>query len=47
MAELCARYGSAGGIGYKWLARFEEEGRQGLAIGSREPHHCRTESATR
>ena len=40
MAALCARYGVSRRIGYKWLARYEEEGRRGLADRSRAPHHC-------
>ena len=28
MAELCARYGISCRIGYKWLARYAEEGRR-------------------
>jgi transposase len=40
MAELCARYGVSRRIGYKWLARFAEEGRRGLANRSRAPHSC-------
>lgn len=40
MAELCARYGVSRRVGYKWLARFEEEGRRGLQDRSRAPHHC-------
>ena len=40
MSELCARYGISRRIGYKWLARFEEEGRRGLKDRSRAPHHC-------
>ena len=40
MAALCARYGVSRRIGYKWLARYEEEGRPGLADRSRAPHHC-------
>ena len=38
--ELCARYGISRKTGYKWLDRFEEEGRRGLADRSRAPHHC-------
>ena len=30
MSELCARYGVSRRIGYKWLARYEAEGRRGL-----------------
>ena len=40
MAELCARYGISRRIGYKWLRRFEEEGKRGLANRSRAPHAC-------
>ncbi len=38
--ELCARYGISRKTGYKWLERFEEQGRRGLADRSRAPHHC-------
>ena len=38
--ELCARYGISRKTGYKWLDRFEEYGRRGLADRSRAPHHC-------
>jgi transposase InsO family protein len=40
MSELCARYGVSRRVGYKWLARYEEEGRRGLHDRSRAPHHC-------
>ena len=40
MAELCDRYGISRKTGYKWLARYAEEGRQGLGDRSRAPHHC-------
>lgn len=40
MAELCARYGVSRRIGYKWLTRFAEEGKRGLADRSRAPHSC-------
>lgn len=40
MTELCARYGISRKTGYKWLDRFEEQGRQGLTDRSRAPHHC-------
>ncbi len=30
MSELCARYGGSRQIGYKWLARYEAEGRAEL-----------------
>ena len=40
MAALCARHGVSRRIGYKWLARYEEDGRRGLGDRSRAPHHC-------
>lgn len=40
MSELCARYGVSRRIGYKWLVRFAEEGKRGLAERSRAPHSC-------
>ena len=40
MSERCARYGISRRVGYKWLARYEEEGRRGLRDRSRVPHHC-------
>ena len=40
MSELCARYGVSRRIGYKWLARFAEDGRRGLTDRSRRPHTC-------
>jgi transposase-like protein len=40
MSELCARYGISRRVGYKWLARYKEEGRRGLRDRSRAPHHC-------
>jgi hypothetical protein len=39
-SELCARYGVSRRIGYKWLERFEAEGRPGLTDRSHAPHHC-------
>lgn len=38
--ELCARYGISRKTGYKWLARYHEEGRRGLQDRSHAPHHC-------
>jgi len=29
ISELCARYGVSRRVGYKWLARYDEEGRRG------------------
>ncbi len=38
MAELCARYGVSRRIGYKWLAHFAEEDKNGLRDRSRKAH---------
>jgi len=38
--ELCARYGVSRKTGYKWIERFEVEGRHGLADRSRAPKTC-------
>ena len=47
MAELCARHGVSRPTGYKWIARYAEEGRRGLGDRSRAPHTCpHTLSAT-
>lgn len=40
ISELCARYGVSRRIGYKWLARYDADGRRGLVDRSRAPHHC-------
>ncbi|MGH7753046.1 MAG: helix-turn-helix domain-containing protein, partial [Gemmatimonadales bacterium] len=40
MTELCERYGISRKSGYKWLARFAEDGRRGLRDRSRAPHRC-------
>ena len=40
MSELCARYGVSRRVGYKWLERYEQEGRRGRQDRSRAPHHC-------
>jgi transposase InsO family protein len=47
MSELCARYGVSRRIGYKWLARYDAEGRRGLVDRSRAPHHCPHKVASR
>jgi putative transposase len=39
-AELCERYGVSRKTGYKWIARYEREGPDGLGERSRAPHHC-------
>ena len=46
MTELCARYGVSRKTGYKWLARFDAAGRQGLRDQSRAPHRCPHRMAT-
>jgi transposase InsO family protein len=40
MVELCERYGVSRTTGYKWLERYAEMGRRGLADQSRAPHSC-------
>src|SRR5258708_8730193 len=40
MSELCERYGISRKTGYKWLERFEEDGKRGLGDRSRAPKHC-------
>lgn len=40
MSALCARYGVSRRIGYKWLARYDTEGRPGLVDRSHAAHHC-------
>jgi len=40
MVELCERYGVSRKTGYKWVARYESEGADGLGERSRAPHHC-------
>ena len=40
MTELCARYGVSRRIGYKWLARFNDGDKRGLANRSRRPDTC-------
>lgn len=40
MSALCERYGISRKTGYKWLGRFEAEGRAGLSDRSHAPRHC-------
>lgn len=47
MSELCARYGVSRRVGYKWLARYEEDGRHGLVDRDRSPHTCPHRTAPR
>jgi transposase InsO family protein len=38
VSELCRRFGVSRSNGYKWLSRYEAEGRSGLEERSRRPH---------
>jgi transposase InsO family protein len=38
--ELCERAQVSRKTGYKWVARYDAEGRAGLGDRSRAPHHC-------
>jgi putative transposase len=40
MSELCARYGISRKSGYKWLARYDKEGSDGLGDRPRIAHTC-------
>ena len=40
MAEVCHRFGVSRQTGYKFLKRFQREGRRGLAERSRRPRHA-------
>jgi len=39
MTDLCDQYGISRKTGYKWVGRYEAEGRAGLVDRSRRPHH--------
>ena len=39
MAQVCAAFGISRDCGYKWLARYERAGVEGLKDRSRAPHH--------
>jgi transposase-like protein len=43
MTEFCARYGVSRRVGYKWVARFQEDGKRGLTDRTRRPHTCPTQ----
>jgi len=45
MSALCRRYGISRTAAYKWLARYQGEGAQGLADRSRCPHHSPRQTA--
>jgi len=40
MTELCLRFQISRRVGYKWIARYDAEGRAGLQDRSRAPHYC-------
>ena len=40
MTELCARYGVSRKTGYKWLGRYDAQGRAGLWDRSHAPRQC-------
>lgn len=44
--ELCRRFKIAAKTGYKWLARHEQAGTEGLKDRSRRPHHSPGRSST-
>ena len=46
MTELCRQYGISRKTGYKWLARFEERGIEGLVDESRRPRTSPLETTT-
>jgi transposase InsO family protein len=46
MSELCRRYGISRDKGYKWLERYEAEGRAGLADRSRRPRSSPSRSSS-
>jgi len=47
MAELCRRFGVSRKTGYKWLARYEEAGMEGLQDLSRVPHQHPSQVASK
>jgi transposase InsO family protein len=51
MTELCARYGISRRVGYKWLARYEAEGVDGLVdqrrVAKTHPHRMADDVAAR
>ena len=40
VAELCRRHEISRKTGYKWIARYEREGPEGLEDRSRRAHDC-------
>jgi len=42
---LCRKYGISRKTGYKWLARYQQEGESGLSEHSRRPQHSPTRTA--
>lgn len=47
VTDLCAQYGISRKTGYKWIARFEQTGIDGLNERSRRPEHNRTQTPYR
>ena len=47
ITELCGRFGISRKTGYKWLARYEDEGPRGLLDQSRRPRTCPHETPLR
>jgi transposase-like protein len=46
VAELARQYGISRKTAYKWIARFEQRGVEGLVDGSRLPHTSPLETTT-
>ena len=44
--ELCRRFGISPKTGYKWLGRYQDEGKQGLIDRSRRPHRSPARTGT-
>ena len=44
MSELCIRFGITRRTGYKWLKRYQDEGKTGLYDRSKRPHHSPTKT---
>ena len=46
-SEACSRFGISRKTGYKWMARFREEGESGLADRSRRPERSPEKSSAK
>jgi len=44
MRQLCRRFNISAKTGYKWLARYQQDGLTGLQDQSRRPHHSPTQT---